>query len=96
MRSRGENFREGGGAVGTRRGLEALWLSWPFWFDEAGIEIDSYDPDRRSEHCARCGFYTMDDPGVGQNRWRRGCPECGYAGYLPDMVGGSKGRRGAR
>lgn len=95
MRSRGETFQEDGVAVGTRRGLEALWLSWPFWFDGVGVEIDSYDPDGRSEYCARCGFSTMDDPGVGQDRWRRGCPECGYVGYLLDVDGGRGGRRAA-
>lgn len=95
MRSKGENFQEDGGAVGVRRGLEALWLSWPFWFEGTGVEIDSYDPDGHSEYCARCGFSTLDEPGVGQDSWRRGCPECGYAGYLLDMDGGRKGRGGA-
>ena len=88
MRSEGVKFQEHGRVADTQRGLEAVWLSWPFWFNGIGVDITPYDPDGQSEYCVRCGFSTLDDTAAGPDHWKRGCPECGYAGYLLDMDSG--------
>lgn len=61
--------------------MESLRLEWPYdiWGD--GMDVVRYDPAGTSEYCIRCGFSTLDGD-AGPGVWRRGCPECGYGGYL--------------
>ena len=72
-----------------RQMLEVCLLAWPYQFDGMGIAVDIYDPDGLPQHCVRCSFSTRDDDSVGHDQWKRGCPECGYAGYLLEMDGGA-------
>lgn len=80
---RRKNAEAGGrGALDPKYAVEAMWLAWPCWFDGARIAVVQYDPTGLSGFCCRCGFSTLDDDSAGQDRWQRGCPECGYPGYL--------------
>ena len=86
------HFSEDGRRIGIREGLEALWLTWPCGFEGEGLDVEVYDPIGGHQYCVRCGFSTLDDR-MENDHWRRGCPECGYPGYLLDMDGGPKGAR---
>ena len=81
LRSLGVRSVEYGRRVDERRTLEAMRLAWPCWFEGDGIEIDAFDPAGSVQFCVKCGFSTLDDK-VGADHWERGCPECGYDGYL--------------
>lgn len=65
--------------------LEVLRLMWPHWFEGVGVTVIEYDPAGTSEYCVRCHFSTLDDGTAGADAWSRGCPECGYGGYLLDL-----------
>lgn len=82
----------GGMHAGGEFALEGFRVVWPWWFDGVGVDVGSYQVDGMSEFCIRCGFSTLDDGSVGPDGWRRGCPECGYVGY---MLGMDAGRAGA-
>lgn len=77
----GAKFTEHGKPVGAKYMLERARVSWPHWFEGVGLKVDPFDPDGAAQHCVKCGFSTLDDD-VGDEHWSRGCPECGYKGYL--------------
>lgn len=62
--------------------MESLRLEWPHALEGDGIDVIRYDPAGMSQYCIRCGFSTLDGGNAGPGMWRRGCPECGYGGYL--------------
>ena len=72
--------------------LEAMRMAWPCVFEGVGVGIGVYDTDGASEYCIRCGFDTLDDDDMGPEHWERGCPECGYLGYMINMHVGQAGR----
>lgn len=82
MRRRGMRGTDGGAHSSEWQMMESLRLEWPHGFEGDGIDVARYDPAGISQYCVRCGFSTLDDAGAGADMWRRGCPECGYAGYL--------------
>ena len=83
-------FNEDGRRIGARQGLETMWLTWPCRFEGVGLDVDIYNPVGGYQYCVRCGFSTLDS-NTDNERWWRGCPECGYPGYLLG-VGGGTGR----
>lgn len=91
LRANGTKCMDGRRRVSARRMLEAARLSWPCIFEGDGVGVTIYEAGGSMEHCVRCGFSTLDDDELGADHWERGCPECGYAGYLLEM---DKGRAG--
>ena len=89
MRLHNTECLDGGRRISVRQMLEVYWLAWPYQFDGVDMDLEVYDPDGLAQYCVRCGFSTRDDDSVGSDQWKRGCPECGYAGYLLDMDGGA-------
>lgn len=96
LRSAGISYMEDGKLVGERRLMEALRLAWPCWFECDGIEIGTFDPTGSTQFCVKCGFSTLDDDSVNHEHWKRGCPECGYDGYLLGLYGVPDGQASAR
>ena len=90
LRSADMKFSECGKRVSIRQELESIWLTWPCGFEGVGLDVDTNDPVGSHQYCVRCGFSTLDD-NVDNDRWRCGCPECGYVGYLLDVDGGPAG-----
>ena len=76
-----------GKPISAENYLEAARLAWPCVFEGVGIVRDAYDLTGASEHCVKCGFSTLDDNDAGPDHWERGCPECGYPGYLIGLDG---------
>ena len=91
MRRRGLKGADSGERVSEWQMMESLRLEWPHAFEGEGIGVVGYDPAGMSQYCIRCGFSTLDDGGAGPDRWRRGCPKCGYGGHLLGLAldGGS-------
>lgn len=87
MRSMGARCVENGRPVGERLTLEAMRLAWPCKFEGDGVDVDTFDPAGAAQFCAKCGFDTLDDDAVHDSHWARGCPECGYPGYLLGLYG---------
>ena len=85
MRRKGVKCTAYGKPVSAESVLEAMRLAWPCVFEGVGITRGSYDVTGMMEYCVRCGFSTLDDDSVGPDHWERGCPECGYGGYLLDL-----------
>ena len=71
--------------ISERHAVEHAYLSWPYSFEGLGIQVDYYDIVGVSLNCVKCGFSTLDDPNADESYWSRGCPECGYIGYLLDV-----------
>ncbi len=88
IRDNKAEFVERGKRISARRTLEALRLKWPYWFEGVGFDVELHDPTGAAEFCVKCDFSTLDDDEVHSDHWRRGCPECGYGGYLLDARGG--------
>lgn len=87
LRRKNMGFSAHGKPVSIETVLEAARLAWPCVFEGVGITVNEYDLTGVSEHCVKCGFCTLDDDDVGQEYWERGCPECGYPGYLVELDG---------
>ena len=92
LRKRGVRCVMHGQRISVNHMLEVMRLAWPCVFEGIGVGVDAYDVDGISELCVRCGFSTLDDDDVGQEYWERGCPECGYPGYLVNIHVGQAGR----
>ena len=96
LRSASIPCMEHGKIVSERRFMEALRLAWPCWFEGDGMEIDTFDPTGSTQFCIKCYFSTLDDDSVNHGHWKRGCPECGYDGYLLGLYGVPDGQASAR
>lgn len=84
--SAGAKSADGRKRFGPQYHMEAMRLAWPHWYEGVGmVDVAPYDSTGNLECCVRCGFSTLDDPVSGTDSWRRGCPECGYFGFLLDM-----------
>ena len=96
LRSASIPCMEHGKIVSERRFMEALRLAWPCWFEGDGMEIGTFDPTGSMQFCVKCGFSTLDDDSADIGHWKRGCPECGYDGYLLGLYGVPDGQASAR
>ena len=80
MEKNNPRITEDGRKVSVRHGMEAARLTWPCGFEGGGVDVAYYNATGRNKFCPKCGFTPS-----GKADWRRGCRECGYAGYLLDI-----------
>lgn len=76
------HITDDGRRIPPRQKIEELRLAWPCRFEGVGIDVEYYHPAGYGGFCPKC-FFTPD--GGEEDYWRRGCCECGYAGYLLDI-----------
>ena len=81
---RRERMFEDGRPIPTRQALEEARLAWPCSFEGVGVKVEYYNVDGHNDFCPKCGFSTHGGVGMDAD-WRRGCRECGYAGYVLDI-----------
>ena len=94
MRRRGVKCTSYGKPVSAESTLEAMRLTWPCVLEGVGVTRDAFDVTGLSEYCVKCGFSTLDDNKVDFDHWERGCPECGYPGWLVGLEDDGEVRTG--